>query len=66
MSNVTQPTGYLRLKDVLALFPVSESTWYAGIKDGRYPKGHRLSPNIVAWKSEDIHALIAAKSAPTA
>lgn len=27
----------LRLRDVLAIFPVSRSAWYEGVKDGRYP-----------------------------
>ncbi|WP_246499010.1 helix-turn-helix transcriptional regulator [Microvirga soli] len=39
--------------------PVSRSTWWAGIKDGRYPKPVKLGPRITAWRVEDIRALIA-------
>ena len=31
-------TGFLRLPQVLALIPVGKSSWWAGCKDGRYPK----------------------------
>lgn len=51
-------TGYLRLPDVLATFPVSKSTWWAGVKSGRYPSGHKLSQRVTAWRAEDIRALI--------
>lgn len=52
-------TGYLRLPAVLAVFPVSKSTWWAGVKDGRYPAGYKLSQRVTAWRVEDIRALIA-------
>lgn len=51
-------TGYLRLPQVLAAFPVSKSTWWAGVKTGRYPTGRKLSERITAWRAEDIRALI--------
>lgn len=56
-------TGYLRLPAVLALFPVSKSTWWAGVKDGRYPVGHKLSTRVTAWRVEDIRALIEQEAA---
>lgn len=52
-------TGYVRLPSVLATFPVSKSTWWAGVKSGRYPAGHKLSQRVTAWRAEDIRALIA-------
>ena len=51
-------TGFLRLPDVLKLYPVSKSTWWAGVKDGRYPKPIKLGPKITAWRSQDIINLI--------
>lgn len=51
-------TGYLRLPEVLKLYPVSRSTWWAGVKTGKFPQGHKLSERITAWKTEDIRALI--------
>jgi prophage regulatory protein len=52
-------TGFLRLPQVLQIVPVGKSTWWAGVKSGRYPKGQKLSPRTTAWKVEDIRALIA-------
>ena len=51
-------TGLIRLPKVLELFPVSKSTWWAGIKDGIYPKPVKLGVRISAWRVEDIHSLI--------
>ena len=56
-------TGFLRIAEVLKLFPVSRSTWWAGVKDGRFPKPVKLSENITAWRVEDIKALIQSRSA---
>lgn len=50
--------GFLRLDDVLRIIPVSKTTWYNGIRSGRFPKGIRLSQNIVVWRVEDIRNLV--------
>jgi len=52
-------TGFLRLPDVLSLIPVSKTSWYSGVAEGRYPKPIRLSIRTSAWKVEDIRKLIA-------
>lgn len=54
-------TRLLRLKDILAPrgpIPVSKSTWWAGVKSGRYPQPIKLGPRITAWRAADIDALI--------
>lgn len=63
-SNRTMPeTGFLRLPEVLGLYPVSKATWWAGIREGRFPAGVKLGPNTTAWRVEDIRALIERTSA---
>lgn len=65
-------TGYLRLHHIIgrpasrgrpaipALIPVSRSTWWAGVKTGRYPQPvRRLGLRITAWRVEDVLALVA-------
>lgn len=62
-------TGYLRLPQIIgnprakppipAVIPVSRSTWWAGVKSGRYPAPVRLSTRVTAWRVEAIRALIA-------
>jgi prophage regulatory protein len=62
MSPQLPVTGFVRLPGIIAPngpIPVSKSTWWAGIKDGRYPKPVKLGPRITAWRVEDIRALIA-------
>ena len=51
-------TGFVRLPAVLTVFPVSRSTWWQGVKDGKFPKPHKLGPRVTAWKASDIRALI--------
>lgn len=62
-------TGYLRLSQIIgdskatpsvpAIIPVSKSTWWAGVKSGRYPQPVRgLGVRITAWRVEDIRRLI--------
>lgn len=51
-------TGFVRLTQILKVIPIGKSSWWAGVKAGRYPKGVKLSANCTAWRIEDIHALI--------
>lgn len=53
--------GLLRLRQVLAPdgpIPVSKSTWWEGVRTGRFPKPFKLGPRITVWRAEDILALI--------
>ena len=61
-------TGFVRLTQIIgnpkadppipAVIPVSKSTWWQGVKTGRFPKSVKLSPRTTAWKVEDILQLI--------
>ena len=54
-------TGFVRLKQILAPqgpIPVSKSTWWAGVKDGRFPQPLKLGERVTVWRAEDIHSLI--------
>src|SRR4051794_33722770 len=61
------PEGYVRLWHIIGdrhakppippIIPVSKSTWYHGMKTGRFPKSVKISPKITAWKIEDIRKL---------
>lgn len=50
---------FLRIRQVLEKFPVSRTTWWAGVAEGRYPKGIKLSERTTAWRESEIDALIA-------
>jgi prophage regulatory protein len=62
MRNPTLPTtGFVRLVSIIAPhgpIPVGRSTWWAGVKSGRFPKPVKLGPRTTAWRAEDIRALI--------
>lgn len=53
-----QAGGYLRLPEVLALVPVSPSTWWEGVKTGRFPPGVKLGVRVTAWSAASIQALL--------
>jgi predicted DNA-binding transcriptional regulator AlpA len=54
----TESAQLLRLRQVLSIIPVSRSHWWAGVADGRFPKGIKLSERITCWRSGDIQALM--------
>ena len=49
--------GFSRLDAVLARFPVSSSSWWQGVKEGRYPPGVKLGSRITAWSNADLDVL---------
>ena len=66
--NVLPETGFLRLPQIIgdpsseppipALIPVSKSTWWLGVKTGRFPKPLKLGPRTTVWRVEDIRSFI--------
>jgi prophage regulatory protein len=53
--------GFVRLASILAPrgpIPVGRSTWWAGVKSGRFPRPVKLGPRTTAWRVEDIGVLI--------
>jgi predicted DNA-binding transcriptional regulator AlpA len=52
------PAALLRLPQVLALVPVCPSTWWSGVKSGRFPRPIKLGPRITCWRAQDIFSLI--------
>ncbi len=51
--------GYVRLKTLIPhIIPVSKSTWWEGVRTGRFPQAVKLGPRTTAWRVEDIRALI--------
>lgn len=68
MLKLLPESGYLRLHQILGnrksnpplppIIPISKSSWWAGVKSGRYPKPVKLGPRTTAWRVEDIRHLI--------
>jgi prophage regulatory protein len=60
-------TGFVKIhhivgdakRGIIGIYPVSRSSWYEGIKSGKYPSPvHLGGGRSVAWKVEDIRALL--------
>jgi prophage regulatory protein len=61
MKSILLPeTGFIRLPQVLSVFPISRSAFWAGVKSGKYPKPVKLSARCTAWRVEDIKKLLEA------
>lgn len=62
-------TGFLRLSQIIGnpkanpptapLIPMKKSSWWSGVKTGRFPQPVKLGPRMTAWRVEDIRAYIA-------
>ena len=53
-------SGFVRLSQILGPngpIPVSKSTWWQGVKDGRFPQPRKLGPRTTVWLANDIRAL---------
>lgn len=68
-STITLPeTGFVRISGIignskanppiLPVVPISRSSWWAGVRCGKYPKPVKLGPRTTVWKVEDIRELI--------
>jgi len=40
------------------LIPIARSSWWAGVKSGRYPQPVKLTSKTTVWRQEDVRALI--------
>jgi predicted DNA-binding transcriptional regulator AlpA len=56
--------SFLRLKQIVGtkttpgIIPVSKSSWWAGVKDGRFPQPVKLGKRTTVWRMSDIKKLI--------
>ena len=66
MGSKLQKVGFLRLPQILEIFPVCRATWWNGCRSGKFPKPVKLGPRTTAWRAEDIAALVEKLGAQTA
>lgn len=62
-------TGYLRLRQIIgdpkatppipAIFPISKSSWWEGVRTGKFPAPVKLGPRTTAWRVEAIRDYLA-------
>ncbi len=61
-------TGFLRLKQIIGdlkvdppippIIPISKSSVWAFVREGRFPQPIKLSPRVTVWRVEDIRKFI--------
>jgi len=64
----TDDIAFFRLKQIVGdlkadppispLIPVGRSSWWAGVKSGRFPQPVKLGPRTTVWRQRDIISLI--------
>jgi hypothetical protein len=56
--------GFVRINQIVGdkispgIIPISKSSWWAGVREGRFPKPIKLGKRTTAWKISDIRKLI--------
>jgi prophage regulatory protein len=59
--------SYLRVHQIVGCrkrgipprIPISRSSWFSGVRSGKFPAGRLLGPRTRVWLASDIAALIA-------
>jgi prophage regulatory protein len=51
--------GFLRLKHVLALVPVSKSTLWLWVRQGKFPQPLKLGVRCTVWKASAVREFLA-------
>lgn len=58
MTQIFPQEGFVRLPQILAVIPISASTWWRWVRTGKAPQSVKLSERTTAWRVEDIRTLI--------
>ena len=57
MSDYTsKKTNFLRLSQILAIYPISKSTVYRKIQAGEFPKPYKIGPKTSVWCADEVYA----------
>lgn len=61
-------SGFMRLAQIVGnpkadppippIIPIAKSSWWAGVKSGKYPRPIKLGARTTVWRVEDIRQLI--------
>jgi len=68
MGNTIQQSGFLRLKQIIGdskanppispIIPICATSWWAGVKSGKYPKPIKLGEKTTVWRASEVLALV--------
>ena len=51
--------GFVRLPVVLRVMGIGRTSWWEGIRKGKYPKPAKFGAKTACWHVDDLRALIA-------
>jgi predicted DNA-binding transcriptional regulator AlpA len=57
-SNRLPVPGYSRVREILDVFPVSRSRWYAAVAEGRIAPPTKLGVRTAAWSNAYLNELL--------
>ena len=59
---------FLRLKQIIGdpkaeppiqpILPISKSSWWDGVRSGRFPKAVKIGANTTVWREDEIRSLV--------
>ena len=59
---------FLRLKQIIGdpkaeppiqpILPISKSSWWDGVKSGRFPKAIKIGANTTVWRENEVRSLV--------
>ena len=59
---------FLRLKQIIGdpkaeppiqpILPISKSSWWDGVKSGRFPKAIKIGANTTVWREDEIRSRV--------
>jgi hypothetical protein len=63
--NSVPESGYLRLSQIVGdirkglspIIPISKSSWWSGVKSGKYPQPIKRGSRTTVWRTEDVLAI---------
>ncbi len=50
--------GFIRLPAIIKLLGIGKTSFYKGVREGRFPKPVKIGPRTSAWRVQDIRSLI--------
>ncbi|MDR1535783.1 MAG: AlpA family phage regulatory protein [Planctomycetota bacterium] len=59
ISAVLPVEGFVKLPVVLKVLGIGKTSWWNGIREGKYPRAAMLGTRTARWHVEEIRALIA-------
>jgi predicted DNA-binding transcriptional regulator AlpA len=48
----------LRAKDCAKAASVCDATWWAWVREGLAPQGHKISQQITVWRSDEVEEFL--------